>query len=122
MFLDDGKPSVIDVATKRVVQTLNVQTNRSNRLKFTPDGKLVLISDLGNSGLLVIDAASRKEVKRLNMGRQPEGILIVPDGSRAYVAVAGENTVAVLDLKTLEVTARIPTGKGPDGLAWAGRQ
>ena len=70
----------------------------------------------------MIDAASRKEVKRLNMGRQPEGILIVPDGSRAYVAVAGENTVAVLDLKTLEVTARIPTGKGPDGLAWAGRQ
>ena len=118
----DGTVSVIDVATKRVVQTLNVQTNRSNRLKFTPDGKLVLISDLGNSGLLVIDAASRKEVKRLNMGRQPEGILIVPDGSRAYVAVAGENTVAVLDLKTLEVTARIPTGKGPDGLAWAGRQ
>jgi YVTN family beta-propeller protein len=117
----DGTVSIINVATKKVVQTLELQTNRSNRLKFTPDGKLVLISDLGNNGLLIVDAASRKEVKRLSLGRQPAGILIPPDGSRAYVAVAGDNAVAVLDLKTLEVKARIPTGKGPDGMAWVQR-
>lgn len=117
----DGSISIIDVAAKKVVQTVDVRTGRSNRLKFTPDGKLVLVSDLGNNALLVLDAASRKEVKRLNLGRQPEGILVVPDGSRAYVAAAGENAVAVLDLKTLEVTSRIPAGKGPDGMAWAVR-
>jgi YVTN family beta-propeller protein len=117
----DGSVSIIDVAARKVVQTLDVRTNRSNRLKFTLDGKLVLISDLGSNALLILDAASRKEVKRLNLGKQPEGILIPPDGSRAYVAVAGEKTVAVLDLKTLEVTARISAGGGPDGLAWAVR-
>jgi YVTN family beta-propeller protein len=117
----DGSVSIIDVAAKKVVQTLDVRTNRSNRLKFTVDGKLVLISDLGSNALLILDAASRKEVKRLNVGRQPEGILIAPDGARAYVALAGEKTVAVFDLKTLEVTARISTGGGPDGLAWAVR-
>ena len=117
----DGSLSIVDVRTKKVVQTLAVGTGRSNRLKFSPDGRLVLVSDLGNGALLVLDAASRKELKRLAPGRQPEGILMVPDGSRAYVAVAGENTVAVLDLKTLEVTGRIPTGKGPDGMAWAVR-
>ena len=118
---NDGSISIIDVAGKKVVQTLEVGTGRSNRLKFTPDGKLVLVSDLSNNTLVILDAASRKEVKRLNPGRQPEGILIVPDGSRAYVATAGENAVAILDLKTLEVTARISTGKGPDGMAWANR-
>jgi YVTN family beta-propeller protein len=118
----DGSISIIDVAAKKVVQTLDVRTGRSNRLKFTLDGKLVLVSDLGNSALLILDAASRKEVKRLNLGRQPEGILMVPDGSRAYVALAGEKMVAALDLKTLEVTARISTGNGPDGLAWAVRR
>jgi YVTN family beta-propeller protein len=117
----DGSISIIDVAAKKVVQTLDVRTSRSNRLKFTIDGKLVLVSDLGSNALLVLDAASRKEVKRLNLGRQPEGILIAPDGSRAYVAVAGEKAVAVLDLKALEVTTRISTGTGPDGLAWAVR-
>ena len=117
----DGSISIMDIAAKKVVQTLNVQTGRSNRLKFSPDGNLVLVSDLGNNAVLVLDRASRKERKRLNLGRQPEGILMVPDGSRAYVAVAGENAVAVLDLKTLDVTSRIPTGKGPDGMAWAVR-
>lgn len=117
----DGTISIIDVAAKKVVHTFDVQTGRSNRLKFSTDGKLVLVSDLGDNGLLVLDAASRKEVKRLHLGRQPEGILIVPGGTRAYVAVAGENAVAVLDLKTLEVTSRIPTGKGPDGMAWTVR-
>lgn len=117
----DGSVSIIDVAAKKVVQTLDVRTNRSNRLKFTPDGKLVLISDLGSNGLLILDAASRKELKRLNLGRQPEGILIPPEGGHAYVAVAGEKAVGVLDLKTLQVTARISTGAGPDGLAWAVR-
>jgi len=117
----DGTVSIIDVAAKKVAQTLDLRTNRSNRLKFTPDGKLVLISDMGGNGLVILDAASRKEIKRLNLGRQPEGILVVPDGSRAYVALAGEKSVAVLDLKSLEVTARIPTGNDPDGLAWAAR-
>ena len=117
----DGSVSIIDVAGKKVVQTLDVKTGRSNRLKFGLGGKLVLISDLSGNALLILDAASRKEVKRLNLGRQPEGILIPPDGTRAYVAVAGEKMVAVLDLKTLEVTARISTGNGPDGMAWAAR-
>jgi YVTN family beta-propeller protein len=117
----DGTISIVDVAAKKVTQTVDVRTKRSNRLKFTADGKLVLVSDLGGNEVVVLDAASRKEIKRLNVGRQPEGILMVPDGARAYIAVAGENAVAVLDLKTLEVTARIPTGKGPDGMAWAVR-
>jgi len=118
---NDSSVSIIDVAAKKVVQTVDVKTGHSNRLKFTHDGKLVLISDPGNNGLLVVDAASRKEVKRLNVGRQPEGVLIAPDGAHAYVAVAGEKTVAVLDLKSLEVSARISTGNGPDGMAWAER-
>ncbi|HYL83285.1 MAG TPA: YncE family protein [Candidatus Angelobacter sp.] len=117
----DGSISIIDVAMKKVKQTLDVKTNRSNRLKFTNDGKLVLVSDLGSNGVVVIGAVSRKEIKRINLGRQPEGILIAPDGAHAYIAIAGENTVAVVDLKTLEVSARIATGKSPDGLAWAVR-
>jgi len=117
----DGTVSIIDIATKRVEQTLNVEVNRSNRLKFTLDGKLVLISDLGNNALVVVDAALRKVVKRLNLGKQPEGVLIAPDGAHAYVAVAGDKNIAVLDLKTLEVSTRIPTGAGPDGMAWAAR-
>jgi YVTN family beta-propeller protein len=117
----DGTVSIIDVAARKVVQTLELKTNHSNRLKFTPDGKLVLISDPGSNALVILDAASRREIKRFSIGRQPEGIVISPDGLRAYVALSGEKSVAVVDLKTFEVTARISTGEDPDGLAWSVR-
>ena len=118
----DGGVSVIDIAAKKVVDTINLATKRSNRLKFTPDGRHVLITDLDAGDLLILDAQSHKEIKRVKMGRTPEGILMAPDGSRAFIAVAGDNTIAVLDLKTWEVTGHINTGTGPDGMAWAVRR
>jgi YVTN family beta-propeller protein len=118
----DGGVSIIDAAAKKVIQTLNVQTERSNRLKFTPDGKLALISDMESGELLVLDRPARKEIKRLKVGHSPEGIVVAPDGSHAYVATTADNSVAVIDLKTLTVTKRIATGSGPDGMAWAARR
>lgn len=114
----DGSVSIVDVSAKKVVQAIDVKTKHSNRLRFTPDGKLVLISDPAGGELVVVDAASRKERKRINIGRNPQGIVVVPDGSRAYVALSGDNHVAVLDLRTLEVTSHIATGNSPDGMAW----
>jgi YVTN family beta-propeller protein len=118
----DGTVSIIDLASRKVVQTLDLHTKRANRVKFSPDGKLVLISDLGTGDLVILDAAAREERKRLNLGHGVAGILIEPDSSRAYVAVSPDSEVAVVDLKTLSVTGRIATGKGPDGLAWAVRK
>ena len=114
----DGGVSVIDAAAKKVTHTINAGTKRSNRIKLTPDGRFALVSDLEGGDLVVLDTAARKEVKRLPLGRMPEGILIPPDGARAYVAVNGDNHVAVIDLKTWQVTSKISTGTGPDGMAW----
>jgi YVTN family beta-propeller protein len=118
----DGTVSVIDVASKKVVATLDFKTKRTNRLKFTPDGKLVLLSDDEGGELVIVDTVTRKERKRLKVGQGPEGTLVQPDGARAYVALSRDNAVAVIDLKTLEVTGKIATGNGPDGLAWAQRK
>ncbi|HUO13673.1 MAG TPA: YncE family protein [Verrucomicrobiae bacterium] len=115
----DGTVSVIDLAARKVAATFEDHTKAANRLKFTPDGKLVLISDLGSGDLVVLDATARKESKRLPLGHGAAGILISPDGSHAYVAVSPDNYVAVVDLRTLSVTGRIATGNGPDGMAWA---
>jgi len=102
-----------------VKDTVNVRTKHSNRLKFTPDGKQVLISDAGGGELVVLDAKTRNEVKRLKLGKSPEGILIVPDGSKAFVAVSGDNKVVAVELRNLQVTATFETGNDPDGMAWA---
>jgi YVTN family beta-propeller protein len=113
----DGKVSIIDVATKKVIDTIDVKTRRSNRLKFTPNGELVLISDLGAGALVVLDARKRTEKARIELGRAPTGILI-PSDEQAYVALSGENKLAVIDLKILTVVNTIATGKSPDGMAW----
>jgi YVTN family beta-propeller protein len=114
----DGTVSIIDAAGRQVALTVNVPFRRANRLKFTPDGTRVLISDLGAPELFVLDAASHAIVKRVDLGGGAAGIQMAPDGSRAFVSVGSRNSVAVVDLKTLAVTSRIVTGPGPDGLAW----
>lgn len=120
----DATVTIIDVAAKNAIQTVPIPVKHANRLKFTPDGKRVLISGLGagvgDSSLVVLDASTRKSVNELRLGGGAAGILVAPDGSRAFVAVTSADKVVVVDLKTLEVIGQIDAGKQPDGLAWAG--
>ncbi len=115
----DGTISVIDIALKKVVATLEVNVRGANRLKFTPDGRRVLVTP--GSALVVLDAATRKEVKRLPEVHGSGGIQMQPDGKRAYVACGQDGKVAVIDLETLEAVGSVDVS-GPDGLAWAVRR
>jgi YVTN family beta-propeller protein len=114
----DGGISIIDTESGKVVRTVAAGTQRSNRVKITPDGRYALLSDLGAGNLLILDAHDYQEVKRLSLGPSTTGVLIAPDGATAYVAVSGLNRVAVVDLKTLSVARTIDTGRSPDGMAW----
>jgi DNA-binding beta-propeller fold protein YncE len=105
---EDGTISIIDIEAKKLAAKIDAKVLGANRLKFTPDGKLVFISSLQSGDLAVYDARSHTEMKRLKIGHGAAGILMDPD-----------NYVAVIDLKTLEVTRHIDVGGVPDGLAWA---
>ncbi|HEY1239855.1 MAG TPA: YncE family protein [Bryobacteraceae bacterium] len=118
----DSHVSIIDVAGGTVTKNLPIRSQRINRLQFTPDGKRVLLSDSANGDLIVVDTETHQEIKRLKVGENCEGILVVPDGSRAYVASESDNFVGVIDLQKLELTERIRPGNGPDGMAWALRK
>ncbi len=121
---NDGGVSIIDVASRTVVQTLNLGMKDANRLKFTPDGR-VLIIDGEAASLVVLDAASREEIKRVTLGPVDTGdgaVLVSPDGTRAYLGLRAADRVAVLDLTTLEVTHEMPMGDGagPGCMYWIG--
>jgi YVTN family beta-propeller protein len=115
----DGGISIIDTATKRVVHSFDAKTKRSNRLKFTHDGRFVLLSDLGAGELLVFDARTRTQHARVPVGRGVTGILIPAGSPHAYVAISGENHIAVIDLKSFKIAKTIQTGGSPDGMAWS---
>jgi YVTN family beta-propeller protein len=119
----DGGMSIIDVATDKVVHTLPALAKAPIRVKFTPDGKRVLISDVITLGdppqrgeLVVIDARKRKEVGRIPIGLGPIGIATASDGKRAFVAAVAEGKVVAVDLRSMRVTGSVETGAGPDGL------
>jgi len=112
----DGTLSILDVAAKKVTATLEANVRGANRVKFTPDGKLVLVSC--GTALLILDAVTQKEVKRMTDVHASGGIQMQPDGARAYAACGRDGYVAVIDLKTLEMVGKVMVA-GPDGLAWA---
>jgi YVTN family beta-propeller protein len=119
----DGGVSIIDTTTRKVTQSFNLKLTDANRLKFTPDGK-VLILDGGTGTLIVLDAASRKEIKRLKVAPRDTGdggVFVMPDGSRAYLGLRDDHSVVVVDLKTLEIESRFAMGpdSGPGCINWA---
>ncbi len=121
-----GRIAIVDTNGKKLVQALDTASvTGANRVKFTPDGKLVLVSRLSNptgsadGNIVVFDAATRREVKQIKTGGGVGGILMQPDGARAFGS--SSQAVVVIDLKTLEVVARIDVGPRPDGLAWAAK-
>jgi DNA-binding beta-propeller fold protein YncE len=117
----DGVIWIIDIAAKKVTGQIDAGVQGANRLKFTPDGKRVLVTSLGKGDLFVFDAASHKELKRVGIGNGAAGILVDTDGSKAYLGCTRDNYVAIVDLNTYKVIGHIDVGGGPDGLAWAQR-
>jgi YVTN family beta-propeller protein len=111
----DGTISVIDLSTKSVAATLQADVRGANRLKFTPDGRRVLVTA---GSLVILDPSSRTVVKRLTDVHGSGGIQMQPDGARAYVACSPDGYVAVIDLNSMQMVGHVAVA-GPDGLAWA---
>lgn len=116
---EDGAIFIIDLSAKKLSSKIDANISGANRLKFTPDGKMVFISSLQSGDVAIYDAKTHAEIKRLNIGKGAAGILMDKDSPRAFVASSGDNYLAVIDLKSLTVTAKIDVGGMPDGLAWA---
>jgi DNA-binding beta-propeller fold protein YncE len=125
-----GRIAIVDTVSKTLAQTIDAPgVMGANRVKFTTDGKRVLISRLSGRGatganvggnIVVYDAATRSEIRRIDAGGGVGGLLMQPDGRRAYGS--SRTGVVVIDLEKLDVVGRIDVGPNPDGVAWAGRR
>lgn len=118
LHMHEKKLSIINVSEMKLVDTISFEGGLNNRIKFTKDGKYVLMNELYGSELRVWDVATRKEVKRIDVGAGGEGILIDPVRPRAYYAVSAGNKLVVIDTKTMTVIKEIPGFENPDGMDW----
>jgi YVTN family beta-propeller protein len=116
---EEARISVIDPKTDSVVRTIPTKAKLANRLKFTPDGTRVVVSDPGTWQILVFDAATGNVIKTITTAAGPAGIVFTPDGKRLFVACADAGKVQVIDTATWSIAGEVETGAEPDGMAYA---
>lgn len=107
-----GTATVIDVASRKNVATVDLKMESPLRITITPDGKRAVVTGVGGD-VSVLDTKARQVIKVIpKVGTDSHGVVVTSDSAWAYVVAQGEAEIAVIDLKTLAVTDRIPTGTG----------
>src|SRR5262249_48378084 len=84
--------SVIETDTLEVVGTIHLGQGKPNRIVFPPDGKTAWVVYDKSHDLGVIDAESRKLVKRVKIGGNPYNLAFTPDGRHLLVLDWGSDT------------------------------
>ena len=116
---EEARISVIDPKSDSVVRTIPTPTKLANRLKFTPDGTRVAVSDPGTNEIAIFDTATGDVIRRIQTAAGPAGLLFTPDGKRLFVACADAGKVQVIDTATWSIAGEVATGTEPDGMAYA---
>jgi DNA-binding beta-propeller fold protein YncE/sugar lactone lactonase YvrE len=112
--------SVLDVRTDRIVSSFASGGLAPTRVKFTPDGKRVLVPHRENKQLVVFDRARRAPIAHIDLPAAPKIITVSGDGRRAFLTSPTASLAMAVDLRGGKVASTFLTGTTPDGVAWAG--
>jgi DNA-binding beta-propeller fold protein YncE len=135
----EGSVVVFDARTLEQLATFPSGGETPNRLRFTPDGRRVLVSNAASGNVTIFDAKARAPLAAVELPRDlqkapvepdepdgpfarsavPLGILVAGDSRRAFVATAAHDEVVVIDVEAHQVVDRVRTGKAPDGMAFS---
>ncbi len=113
----DGGVSVIDTATLAVKKTFKAG-RMPIRLKFTADGKRVVIVDPRTSEVIIYEAATSQEVKRIPVPGGPVSFAFSPNEKQIAVSLLNVAQAAIVDLENAKVLGTVSTGNVPDGIVW----
>jgi YVTN family beta-propeller protein len=86
----------------------------AHQLFRSPDRKLIYVNNRIDSTIVVLDAASLKEVRSYKLPGGPDDIQFAPNGD-IWVTMRFAHKVAVLDPRTGDYTT-IETGRSPHGI------
>jgi YVTN family beta-propeller protein len=86
-----------------------------------PDGQRLYVTmgypeEYGSGALAVVDAASRRELTRIAVGHNPNGVVVAPNGAAACVSNINDGTMSIVDLRSNRVTFTVPVGDEPFAL------
>jgi len=111
--------AVLDLDNWRVVKTM-ISGPETEGIEFSPDGKLMLVTNEGDNTVTIYNLSTGKLVKTINTtkyGNRPRGIKVSPDGKTYAVTLEFSNKLLLIN-RQLNVLKTVPTGDAPYGLAF----
>jgi YVTN family beta-propeller protein len=109
--------SIIETDTLEVVGTIPLGQGKPNRVVFHPDGKTAWVVYDKSRDLGVIDAETRKLVRRVKIGGNPYNLAFTPDGRYLLVLDWASDTsndeVIFYDLKEQKIDGRVEVSTWP---------
>jgi DNA-binding beta-propeller fold protein YncE len=118
----NGTLSILRADDRQVVQTLNLGPTLTHQAKPSPDGSVVLVSQIGSRTLIKIAADEAGESWQVvgslsfaSLGKPPVCSIFRDDGQRAYVSML-PNGIAIVDVPTMTHVGTFAT----DGLVACG--
>ena len=116
---DEKRLLIINASTGKVVTTVALGTGVGfSRLRFTPNGKQVVV--VRGSEFIIVDVQRRSIVSRLEMPHAGKVVTVSGDSRHAFVSHPGADSVSVIELSSSKVERTFVVGKQPDGIAWVG--
>jgi YVTN family beta-propeller protein len=116
---DGTKISVIDLASRKVVHTIDFDHGvRPHCAIYDKNSGMLYVTTELEKSISIIDPKTLKIVGRVLTGQEQSHMLVLSrDGSRGYTANVGPGTVSVLDMKARKTLAIIPISKNTQRIA-----
>ncbi|PYM24300.1 MAG: hypothetical protein DMD78_09320 [Candidatus Rokuibacteriota bacterium] len=109
--------SVIDTTTFEVTATIPLGRGKPNRVVFHPDGKTAWVVYDKSHDLGIVDADSKKLVKRVKIGGNPYNLNFTPDGRHLLVldwsSDASNDEIIFYDLQADKIDGRVEVSTWP---------
>jgi len=120
LFISNTKSdsiSVIDTTTFEVTATIPLGKGKPNRIVFHPDGKTVWVVYDKSHDLGIVDADTKKLVKRVKIGGNPYNLNFTPDGRHLLVldwsSDVSNDEVIFYDLQAEKIDGRVEVSTWP---------
>jgi DNA-binding beta-propeller fold protein YncE len=120
---DDQEPALvtIDTARGRVVASTPLVGiprptakggDRERRVKVTPDGKYVMVSDYPSAALIRVDAGDPRRQKLLLVQHGPMSMAFSSDGQTGWICDHDAGVVTVVDISSMTALLDFKVGEG----------
>ncbi len=104
---DDNELTLIDMRTKKIIESIKDVGVEPEGVNFNPDGSLIYVTSEGTSSVLIIDPFKKKIIKEVLVESRPRRGLFVNNGDEYWVSNELSGTVSIIDTNIQEIKKTI---------------